>query len=133
MDRRYFLTQTAFAIMAIGAAAAVGCGSKDSNSGANAGISGNQPVKAACAVNNPDIAITSNHGHSLVIPIADIMSEVAGTYTMTAGIDENEVVHTHTVDLSTSEMQTLKANLVIHIVSSYEDEHSHTAIITCIG
>lgn len=122
MKRRHFLTQFFFFMLA------TACSSKSSVY-STPPASGTQPVTpAACSTQNPNIMIAINHGHTLVVPIVNVINETASIYTLTMGDG-----HTHSLSLSTSEMQTLKSSLTITVSTTFDSGHSHSVTITCIG
>ena len=129
MKRRYFITQLLLGLSA--GILAVACGSNDDPGPTISTVSGTEPIQAACSTTNPHITIYVNHGHILEIPIADVVAETGGTYTLTES-DSSEP-HVHTIVLSVADMQTLKANLSITVTTSFEEFHVHRVTITCIG
>lgn len=81
----------------------------------------------ACSESNPTASIDGNHGHTLTIPISDINSEISNTYTLTT------VGHTHTITLSTTDIEMLKDEGSLMKVTTTSSGHSHLITITCVG
>ena len=96
-----------------------GCGKKESDSSASDAVLGECTSSATVSV-----TIGSNHGHTLTIPLSDIINETSNTYT-TSGGD-----HSHTLTLSISDIMTIKSDFSICLTSSTEG-HSHDMTVGC--
>ena len=70
--------------------------------------------------------ITDNHGHTLVIPVADLTSTVAKTYSIdgTAG-------HSHQVTFSPAQLASLRTGGAVTVTSSIALAHSHDVTGAC--
>ncbi len=89
------------------------------------GGGGSSSVAVPAAVCGADgSAITGNHGHTLNILRADLDSMVAKTYSI-----RGTATHDHTVSLSVSQLQELKAGNSVNAVSSIGDLHAHAVVI----
>ena len=71
------------------------------------------------------LSISANHGHALVIPAADFVNPVEGTYDIMGG-----GTHNHTVTLTAAELTTL-ANGDPVVVTSSVTGHSHVVTVGC--
>jgi hypothetical protein len=70
--------------------------------------------------------IGSNHGHSLVVPPADVAAAVGKTYSIKGGSG-----HDHLVTLSASHFATLAAGRSVTVGSSNVGGHTHSVTVTC--
>ena len=87
------------------------CGSSSSD---------NTPSGSACQT-----SISSNHGHSLSIPLADKMAGAAKDYEI-----QGSASHSHTVSLTAADWaDTTGGSLTV--TSSVTAGHSHDVTITC--
>jgi hypothetical protein len=99
--------------------------------GGGGGGSGPGFVSAKCSATGA--AVSSNHGHSLLIEAADLDLTTSKSYNIqgTAG-------HNHTVTLSAGNFATLKAGGTVTIDSSTTNApapfglHFHTLTVTCV-
>jgi hypothetical protein len=112
MKRRDFIFTTFLGLLA------VACGEE--------GTGGSTESSGECSRANPSTSISNNHGHTLTISISDITNENAGFYTLTGG-------HTHQIDLSVSDIQTLKDDLSLTVTSTSNAGHTHQVVIKCVG
>lgn len=113
MTRKDFLR---IAVLA-GAGVAASCGgSGDSMQGPT----GN------CLANGTATAIGGNHGHVLVVPMADIAAGAQRTYDIRGTAD-----HTHQVTLTAADMATLQQNVAARETSSVALSHSHPITVSC--
>jgi len=80
------------------------------------------------ATNCSPFTFTANHGHVLAIPIADLDSTVARTYS-TGGT----APHNHSVTLSPTQLAQLKAGQAVQLTTSVAglDPHTHDLGGTC--
>ena len=81
---------------------------------------------ATCASGASASAITGNHGHSLLIPKADLAAGVAKTYSI-----QGTASHAHQVSISAAQLATLKAGQSISVTSSLVFAHVHTVTVRC--
>lgn len=80
------------------------------------------PPAASCGAT----AISANHGHTLVVPAADLDSMVNVTYTITGSAD-----HPHVVVLTPAQLQQIRAQTAIVVNSSTEVGHFHEVTVNC--
>jgi hypothetical protein len=71
------------------------------------------------------ITITSNHGHSLNVPTADLTSTGPKTYNIQGTAD-----HNHTVTLTAQQLQDLKNGLSVTVTSA-TGTHTHDITTRC--
>lgn len=134
MDRKTFLKRTIGALLlAIPAYTILSCSSSDdstpnngsSGGGGNGGGGGGGTGN--CSVNGGTASsISSNHGHSLTVPAADVNAGVDKTYNI-----QGSSSHPHTIMVSSSDFATLSMNNSISKTSTNNDGHTHSVTITC--
>jgi hypothetical protein len=71
-------------------------------------------------------AISSNHGHTLSIPVADLDSAVDKTYSIAGSAS-----HDHTVTFTPEQLKQLKAGQTVTVGSSTSFQHAHNVTPTC--
>jgi len=109
MDRRKFLSLAAGSV-AVGALIVLqGCSSGSSS-----------PSTPTPTMTDKQGAISSNHGHSIVLTAAQQQAGAAVTLTTTGG------THSHTVGLRDTEVATIAAGTRFSVESSVTIGHSHT-------
>ena len=72
-------------------------------------------------------AISLNHGHALVIPLIDLDSVVAKTYSSRGSAD-----HDHTVTLEVAQLRQLKAGASVTVEASVQAAHTHVVTLACV-
>lgn len=72
------------------------------------------------------MAISGNHGHTLVVPEADLDSTTTKTYDITGAAD-----HAHFVSLTPAQLQLIKAKTAVVVNSSINLSHSHEVTTNC--
>ncbi len=122
MNRKTFLKKAAgVAAVAIPAYSLMSC---DDSTGTEAP----EDLDAADCLDNGAnaTAITSNHGHSLIVAKADIDAGVEKTYSIqgTSG-------HNHTIVVTSANFEALKTSKNLKIESSRDNSHRHDVTITC--
>jgi hypothetical protein len=103
----------------------VACG----GGGSYAGMAAPAAAPAGCGASGSMIAL--NHGHTLVVPQADLDSMVAMTYTFQGTVD-----HTHSVTFTPANLQTLKTGGTVTVTSTTSTSmtygtHNHTVTASC--
>ena len=98
-----------------------GCGGGDDYGGA--------PAPAPMPSSGCGEQITANHGHALTVPVADLDSPTAKTYSIMGS-----AVHDHQVTFSPAQLQQLKARTPVTVVSTAfsGDGHNHNVTVTCV-
>jgi hypothetical protein len=84
------------------------------------------PKPAACGNGARASAISANHGHSLVVPKADVTKAAPKTYSIkgTSG-------HPHTVALTAAHFAQLASGKSVVVTSSNDAAHTHQVTISC--
>ena len=120
MTRKDFLKAV---VACAGAGAAVSalltaCGGTDQSS---------QNLQGSCRDNGArNGAITGNHGHSLVVPPADVLAGAAKTYNI-----QGTASHPHTITIRADQMTVLAANGTFTVTSTNDAGHTHDVTVTC--
>ena len=71
-------------------------------------------------------AISLNHGHALVIPLMDLDSMVAISYSSRGSAD-----HDHTVTLEVAQLRQLKGGASVTVEASVQSAHTHVLTLAC--
>ncbi len=95
-------------------------GNVGGSQGGTAGQGGGMGVCPAMIV----AAISQNHGHSLVVPIADIMAAVDKTYDTTGS-----AMHCHQVTITTADFHALQNGEVVRLKSCNLIDHEY--VLSC--
>ncbi len=116
------ITRKAFLVQLAGGGWVLsGCGGGGSGYGAPAPAPA--PVPAACSAT----LISSNHGHVLAIPVADLSSTVAMSYDILGTAS-----HTHQVTFTAAQLAQLKSGAAITVTSTVNLAHSHDLTEACV-
>ena len=83
-------------------------------------------VTNRCVTGTPVATISSNHGHSLSVPKADIAAGVAKSYSV-----RGSAGHDHTVTLGSSDFAALRAGSTLTVTSSSGFGHAHGVVVRC--
>jgi hypothetical protein len=75
---------------------------------------------------DPDVVIGTNHGHELVVPLADVMAAVEVTYNI-----QGTSMHSHEVTLTAADFAMLQAGMVVMVTSSQGAMHDHAVTVSC--
>lgn len=73
------------------------------------------------------VRITSNHGHTLEVPLADVEAGVEKTYTLA---DNGN--HEHTVVVTAAQFADIASGSVVTARSNVFGSHSHGVEVTCV-
>lgn len=113
ITRKVFLRQLTGGGLAIGLAA---CGG------------GDDPPPTPAAAGCRSVTFSANHGHALSIPLADLDSTTAKTYSI-----QGAGLHDHLVTLSPAQLALLKAGQSLTVTSSEGGltPHSHDMAASC--
>jgi hypothetical protein len=90
------------------------------------GLGGNGGAGGKSCEQGTTSVISVNHGHSLVVPQADVTAGVAKSYDITGGGG-----HPHIVDISDSDFAMLQQGQSISVTSSTDASHSHDVTVSC--
>lgn len=119
MNRREFLGSSLARPLAGLAVLAAACG----DDGAGTPIDAAPP---SCLQNGTMAVISGNHGHVLMVPIADIQAGTNKTYDL-GGTD-----HTHTVTLTAMQFGLLASDQSATARSTVDAGHAHPITIRCV-
>ncbi|WP_097045204.1 hypothetical protein [Flagellimonas pacifica] len=124
MNRKTFIKKTTGALLvALPAYSILSCSNDDSTNG-NPDI---DPSARDCTANGANaITISRNHGHTLIVPKADIDAGVAKEYSIQGGSG-----HNHNVNLTADHFAALKANNQITVESTSGSAHRHDVTVAC--
>ena len=102
-------------------------GSTSTPPGTDTGDSGSGSGGGAACDADPSVEIGTNHGHELLVPLADVESGAQQVYDIqgTSG-------HSHLVTLMPGDFAALQAGMNVMVDSTTDSGHSHTVMLTCI-
>jgi len=105
------------------------CGGGGGGYGMNSPAPAPTPSPGSCGASVS--MITGNHGHVLVVPMADLNSTSPITYNIQGSAD-----HNHTVTLDASQLAMIKAKMAVMVTSSsgtstYFAPHMHAVTANC--
>ena len=72
------------------------------------------------------MAISGNHGHTLVVPAVDLDSMTNKSYNIRGSGD-----HNHTVVLTPAQLQLIKVKTAVVVTSSTDQSHDHVVTVNC--
>jgi hypothetical protein len=87
--------------------------------------SGGETSSNACTT-DPDVMIESNHGHELVVPLADVEAGVEATYNI-----QGTSMHPHSVTLTAEHFTMLQQGMQVVVDSSMDAMHTHAVTVSC--
>ena len=70
--------------------------------------------------------ISANHGHSVMIPVADIEGGAGGDYDITGSSS-----HAHSITLSADDMASLADGMTVTVTSTDGGGHTHMVTLSC--
>jgi hypothetical protein len=88
------------------------------------GDSNDHPAPASCGASG--VEISNNHGHALVVPVADLSATTDKTYTIVGTSN-----HDHTVRLTAAQFEVLRTGGSVTVTSSTEFSHGHQVTAGC--
>jgi hypothetical protein len=90
---------------------------------------GGAPAPAPAPASSCTEDISANHGHVLTVPVADLDSTTAKTYSIAGAAG-----HNHQVTFTPAQLQQLKAEMPVQVASTAfpGDGHSHNVTVTCV-
>jgi len=115
------ITRRQFLGTAVIGTAVAACGGDDGGGGGGGGMKD-------CLVNGTSTQISSNHGHTIVVSINDVMAGVDKTYDI-----RGTSAHTHSVTVTAANFATLTNNPTgsVMVTSTDGNGHTHTVTILC--
>ncbi len=118
MTRKQFLrTIVGAGIGAAGIAALASCGGDDG---------GGTPDAPGGSCTTPSTAIGSNHGHVMVVALADVTAGTEKTYDISGSSG-----HVHMVTVSAANMASLKTGGTVMVQSTSGNAHTHAVTVMC--
>lgn len=99
-------------------------GSTDDGNTTTAADGESTAAPASCDM-DPSVMISANHGHALVVPLADVMAGVEVTYDITGTAD-----HAHMVTLGPDHFAMLEQGIQVTVASSVAG-HNHQVTVAC--
>lgn len=84
------------------------------------------PKPAACSKGAKATTISANHGHSLVVPAADVTKAATKTYSI-----KGSSGHPHSVTLTAAHFKQLAAGKSVVLASTNDALHTHQVTISC--
>src|SRR5262245_3503932 len=116
MTRKQFLKSVLGAgVGAVGVAAVAGCG--DDGGGVD--------MMTVCT--SPNTVIQSNHGHVMMVTLADVEAMANKTYDITASAG-----HTHMVTITAAQFGQIKSGRTLTLTSTTAVGHSHSVTVMCV-
>lgn len=91
------------------------------------GGSGEPGGDAGVLCSSTGVSISSNHGHTLEVPLADVAAGTEKTYTLT-----DNGSHEHTVVVTAAQFAQLASGTEVTARSDVFGAHSHGVTITCV-
>lgn len=105
-----------------------GGGGDDSGGPAPAPAPGPAPAPAPPpAVMGCTDTIGDNHGHELIVAVADLDSPTDKVYNI-----QGVAIHNHTVRLTVAQLASLKAGSTVNVTTSTTEFHDHRVTISCV-
>jgi hypothetical protein len=80
----------------------------------------------SCSMITPRIGL--NHGHRLVVPLADVEAGNSKTYQITSNGQ-----HPHTVHVTAAQFAELASGTTVTAESSNDAGHTHSVVFTCVA
>ena len=99
-----------------------GCGDDGGNGLPDSG----PPPDGGYACDAPETTIGSNHGHVMVVSMADVDAGVMKVYHI-----QGSATHDHTVTLTPGHFTALKTTALTMATSSSTDSHTHPITVMC--
>lgn len=126
VTRAEFLRALGRAVALAGLAPLVACADDAPAIDAAPPVDAAADARGMCLANGTAVTIATNHGHVLIVPVADVMARVARTYDITGNAD-----HAHTVTLTAAHFTTLAGDEPVTVTSSVLS-HAHQVTVYCV-
>ena len=88
--------------------------------------SGGSETSASACTADPDVTIGSNHGHELVVPLADVMAGLQVVYNI-----QGTSMHPHSVTLTAEHFMMLAQGMSVMVDSTMDAMHTHPITVVC--
>jgi hypothetical protein len=82
---------------------------------------------SACVTLGTSVTILANHGHVLLVSVADVVAGAAKTYDI-----QGTSAHNHQVTVTAAGFGSLQAGIEITVESTVAAAHSHTVTVGCL-
>ena len=124
MERKEFFKRLGgMALLTLPAAYVVSCSGSDDSDGGN----NNNNNAPNCLENGARAGtIVNNHGHSLIVPRADVEAGVEKTYNI-----QGTSSHSHLITVTAANFQTLSNNQQVVVGSTNDNNHTHSVTLIC--
>jgi len=123
MDRKTFIKKVAGTLLiGIPAYAVLGCSSSDDSGGTTPP----PPTNADCLANGTQSSIGANHGHTLIVSVADIQNGTDKQYSIQGGSG-----HNHDITVTAANFTALMSNQQVQVTSTSGGGHTHSVTISC--
>ncbi len=124
MNRKRFLQKTAGVfLVSLPVISLIGCSNDDTANG----DPDLDPDQADCLDNGANAtAITSNHGHTLIVSKAGIDAGTEKSYSI-----QGSPGHNHRITLTAANFNTLKGQKTVRVASSRDSSHRHDVTVSC--
>lgn len=87
---------------------------------------GDGDTAASGCTMDPTATIAANHGHELVVPLADVVAGVEATYDIMGTSP-----HAHSVTLTADHFAMLQAGMQVSVTSTAGGDHTHEVTVSC--
>ncbi len=127
MNRKDFIRRSAgLLLLAAPMYALSSCSSSDDSDISETPDTGGS-TSGNCLTNGTKLGtISSNHGHNITIPKADVVAGIEKSYDITGSSS-----HPHSITVTVANFEKLKKNEQISITSSTDNGHSHGVSVSC--
>lgn len=123
MTRKQFLRSILGASVGVaGVAALAACGGGDDGGGTPT------PDAPGATCTTPTNSIAGNHGHTLVVSLADVTAAASKTYDIMGSS-----AHTHSVILTPAHFATLAGGGTVTVTASSGGGHTHEVTVQCVS
>ena len=115
--------------LVLGGASAIGCSSSPApvdapSGGTDAPVAPTDSGPFVCAT--PSATIALNHGHELIVPLADVTAAADRTYDIMG-----TSIHTHSVTITAAQFATIATGASVMVSSTVGSAHMHDITVRC--
>ncbi|PHS10050.1 MAG: hypothetical protein COA88_03200 [Kordia sp.] len=122
MNRKAFLQRLGGVLISLPLLSIIGCSSSDDD----ASTPPTETNPSGNCNNGATGTISSNHGHSLVVSVADVQSGAEKTYTI-----QGSSGHDHSVTLTAANFTALGNGQSLGVTSTAGGGHTHSVTVIC--
>jgi hypothetical protein len=101
-------------------------GADSAADGSDSAADGSNGDAGACSGGARSTSISANHGHTLVVPVADLASTEPKTYSI-----KGSSGHAHQVTITRAQFEHIASGAEISVRSSDDVGHSHVVTVAC--